>query len=446
MFSLKRGFVTVAASVVMSTPMYAQQQLTIEDAIQHALTYKAEAVKAKLDVENSKYKIQEVRGNALPQINGSFGITHNPIIQQMALNMNGQTMVVKMGQPWTSTPAVQLDQQLFNLAVFTGLQAAKSTSEFYVINEQLTEEQIVEKVASSYYDVYKTKSQLKTLERTLANTTRVRDVLLSLYNNGLAKKIDLDRMNVALNNVNSSRQQLVNALALQENALKYLIGMDISKPIELPEGAFDIDANKYLEQPNFESTNRAEIRLLDKQTELLQYNKKAINAQRYPSLALSANYGHYGLGDKFPYFAGKDNGVNWSDFASISLNLRVPIFAGLSNRAKVKQAQIEIEKHQLDVNDTKLALQLDAQNAYTQIKNAIITLNQQEANQMLAKEVLDNVENNYKNGLANLTDLLDAENSYADAQNSYTNAMVEFKLAEVKLAKAKGELLNAYAK
>ena len=58
--------------------------------------------------------------------------------------------------------------------------------------------------------------------------------------------------------------------------------------------------------------------------------------------------------------------------------------------------------------------------------------------------MLDNIENNYKNGLASLTDLLDAENSYADAQNNYTNALIDYKLAEVQLVKAKGELKTFY--
>src|SRR5690606_28012485 len=132
----------------------------------------------------------------------------------------------------------------------------------------------------------------------------------------------------------------------------------------------------------------------------------------------SGNYGYIGLGEKFPYFAGSNNGVNWSEFSAISLNLRVPIFSGFANRAKTRQAQIEIDRLNVDIADTKLALQLDAENAYTQIKNAIITLNAQEANQKLAQDVLRNVENNYNNGLATLTDLLDAETSYADAQNS----------------------------
>lgn len=444
MMSFRKSLI-LATALLIGNGVSAQEVISLENAVRYALENKAEAVKARLDVENAENKIAEARANALPQINGSAGVTHNAILQQMALSMGGQTTIIRMGQPWVSTPAIQLDQQIFNLAVFTGLKAAKSTKEFYIINQQLTEEQLVEKVATNYFEVYKTKSQLNTLKKTIQNTTRVRDVIQSLFQSGLAKKIDLDRMNVTLNNLNSSQIQLENALALQENSLKYFIGMDIATPIELPEQKFDLQLADLEDRPTT-LDNRTEILLLNKQRELLGYNKKAIDAMRYPTVAFSGNYGGYGMGDKFPYFAGKNNGVTWSEFSALSLNIRVPIFAGFSNRSKVRQAQNQIDQLDVDIYDAKLGLMLGLENAYTQMKNAILTLGTQEANQKLAKEVLENVENNYKNGLATLTDLLEAETSYADAQNNYTNAVLSYKLAEVGLKKAKGELIPYYTK
>lgn len=416
----------------------AQQQLTLSEAVNYALENKAEAVNARLDVKNSEYLIDEVRANALPQINANGGLTYNPIIQQMALDMDGTVQVIKMGTPWQSNAAVSLNQQLFNQAVFTGLKAAKTTREFYKINAQLTEEQVIEKVANSYYEVYKTKSQLKTMDATIENTTRVRDVIKSLFDNGLAKKIDLDRTNVALNNLTSTRQQLINALQLQENALKYLIGMDINTPIELPNDTFEITAHALVDE-TISVENRTELIILEKQSELLALNKKATEAQGYPSLSMSANFGYQGFGNEFPWFA-KSPGAAWSSFSSIGLNLTIPIFNGGVVKSRVKQAQIDIEKLEVTKRDTRLALDLSLQNAITQLNNSLITLNTQKENVNLAQEVLSNVENNYKFGLATLTDLLDAETSYADAQNNHTNALLDYKIAEIQLIKAKGEL------
>ncbi|HLW40819.1 MAG TPA: TolC family protein [Flavobacterium sp.] len=433
-----RKFTFVLALALFGITMQAQNTLTLSEAVNYALQNKAEAVKARLSVENSEYQIQEVRANALPQINIDGGLTYNAILQETAMDFMGESMVIAMGRPWQSTAVVSVNQQLFNQAVFTGLKAAKTTREFYKINAQLTEEQVIEKVASSYYEVYKTESQLKTVESTIENTTRVRDVIQSLYDNGLAKKIDLDRTNVTLNNIKSSRQQLLNALEIQENTLKYLIGMDINTEISLPENTFEVTTHALVDETiNIE--NRTEIKLLEKQSELLTLNKKATEAQGYPNLSLNANYGYLGMGDKFPWFQSYP-GAYWSDYAAIGLNLRIPVFNGGVIRAKTRQAQIEIEKLEADKRDTRLALDLSLRNAITQLNNSLITLNTQKENVNLAREVLTNVENNYKFGLATLTDLLDAETSYADAQNNHTNALLDYKLAEVQLIKAKGAL------
>ena len=89
-----------------------------------------------------------------------------------------------------------------------------------------------------------------------------------------------------------------------------------------------------------------------------------------------------------------------------------------------------------------MALNYQFENAKTQINNSIINVNTQEKNMKLAKEVLENTKNNYLNGLASLTELLDAENALTEAQNNYTSAQLEYKLAEIQIIKSKGELKN----
>ncbi|MFZ0599725.1 MAG: TolC family protein, partial [Flavobacterium sp.] len=63
--------------------------LTLKDAILYALENKADAKKAKLEVENSEYKIQEVRSRALPQISANGSLTYNPVIQTTVIDGAG---------------------------------------------------------------------------------------------------------------------------------------------------------------------------------------------------------------------------------------------------------------------------------------------------------------------------------------------------------------------
>lgn len=417
--------------------------LTLKDAVNYALVNKADARKAKLEVENSEYKIQEVRSRALPQISANGNLTYNPVIQTTVIDgagfgAPGTTIQAAFGQKWTSTAGLSLTQAIFDQSVFTGLKAAKSTREFYQINNQLTEEQVIERVANNYYSVYVQKERLVLLDSNYVNTTKVRDIVKGQFDNGLAKKIDLDRIVVKMSNIDTERQQIKNQITLQENALKFYMGMPIETQIEMPKEEFEVIPAALTEQPNIE--NRTEYLLLKKQEELLVYNKKAVEAGYYPTLSLTAGYNYIGQGPEFPWFAKPKDGVYWSDFSAIGLNLHVPIFTGFGTRAKVRQADVEIRSLQEDIRDTKLSLDLDYKNAIANMENNLVTIKNQRENMQLATEILSNTKNNYLQGLASLTDLLDAENASLEAQNNYTRAVLNYKIAEISLIKSKGEL------
>ena len=435
--------ITILAFAITAKSQEAKP-LTLKDAITYALENKSDAKKAKLKVENGEYQIQEVRSRALPQISANGSLTYNPVLQTTFLDAGsfggekGTTIKANFGQKWTSTAGLSLTQALFDQSVFTGLKAAKSTREFYQINEQLTEEQVIERVANNYYQVYVQRQKLTVLDSNYVNTNKVKNIIKGQFDNGLAKKIDLDRILVKISNISTQRQQVLNAVQLQENALKFYMGMPIETKIIIPVSQFEVSPQALSQTPNTET--RTEYLLLKKQEQLLTYQKKADQAAYYPTLNLSAGYNYIGQGPKMPWGAKPADGVYWSDFSSIGLNLKVPIFSGFATRAKVRQADVTLRSLKEDIDDTKLGLDLAYENAKIQIDNSITIIANQKGNAQLAQDVLNNTRNNYVQGLASLTDLLDAENSLTEAQNNYTSAILDYKLAEIQLIKSKGEL------
>ena len=204
------------------------------------------------------------------------------VIDGSAFGAPGTTIQASFGQKWTSGAGVSLTQTIFDQSVFTGLRAAQSTREFYQINNQLTEEQVIERVANNYYSVYVQRERLALLDSNYVNTTKVRDIVKGQFDNGLAKKIDLDRIIVKMSNIDTERQQIKNQIQLQENALKFFMGMPIETVIVIPKTEFEATPAALSEAPNTE--NRTEYLLLKKQEELLQFQKTAIKAEYYPTL------------------------------------------------------------------------------------------------------------------------------------------------------------------
>ena len=55
------------------------KELTLKEAIKFALDNKADSKKAKLNIKNSEYQIQEIRSRALPQISANGNVSYNSI-------------------------------------------------------------------------------------------------------------------------------------------------------------------------------------------------------------------------------------------------------------------------------------------------------------------------------------------------------------------------------
>lgn len=438
---IRRKAKLIALLVGLSFPTwtFAQQPITLKEALKYALEHNTVAKKAILDIDKGKFKTQEVRAQALPQINGSAGLTYNAIIGQLVADIGGQTQSFKMGQAWNSVAGVQLSQQLFNQQVFTGLQAAKSSEAYYRLNAELTQEQVIEQVANNYYQVLVNRQQLNVIDTNIKNVKVVEKIIANQYQNGLAKKIDVDRINVNLTNLNTQREAVANAITMLENQLKFSMGMPVSTSIVLPPSELtEINPNPILAD-TINLASRTEIKLMEVQKNLLNLQRKAYVSEYYPNLSLNANYNYNSQSNGFDFLKSNRNAIGF-DASAIGLTLRIPIFNGFLTRSKIKQADIEIKQFEADHLQTTNALNLAYENAKIQLRNSISTINSQKKNAELAQEIYESTQNNYNNGLASLTDLLDTENALTQAQNSYTQALLNYKIAEIQLIKAKGEI------
>lgn len=417
----------------------AQEVLTLQDALQYALAHSESVKKARLDMEGGKHQVAEVRASALPQIEGSAALNYNPVIGKLVFA--GQSVTI--GQPWDSHVGVQLSQQVFNQQVFTGLKAAKTTSEFYELSANLTEEQVIEQVATSYYQVLVNREQLNVIDTNLKNVRVIQGIVSNQFENGLAKKIDVDRIKVNITNLENQREELVNGIVMLENQLKFAMGMPIETEIILPETELTAvpDAIDLPENPD--RLNRlVEINLMNKQLELLDLQHKAYRAEYYPSLSLVSNYTYTAMADRFNTLYKNSVNPMGASFGSmlVGLSLRVPIFNGFATRARMGQAKVDYLKAEQDLWNTKQSLNLANENAQIQLRNALNTIQSQRENVVLAQEVYESTQNNYNNGLAPLTDLLDTENALTQAQNSFTQALLNYRIAEIQLKKANGEI------
>lgn len=424
------------------------ETLSLKDALTYALQHSIDLRSAALDVANGDYQIAETRARALPQVSATGNLTDQYKKQRFILDgalagQPGETVAIESGTTWSANAALNVSQTLFDQSVFTALKASRAAQDFYRLSYDLAEEQIIELVANSYYQVLVQRQKLEVIDSNLINSQKTYDVINSLLQNGLARQIDLDRTAVGISNLKTQRQQLLNGIEQLENQLKFYMNMPLDTEIELPSAELeDLKARSGVMNlgPKPDFTNRLAYKALEQQGELLKYQKEAYKAEYYPTLSFSGNYSIMGVSDQFVLFRGENRGANWFGFGSIGLNLRVPIYNGKATRARLDQAEVSIQQNALELRRIIQQLQLADANARSQLYNTQLTLQSQDENVDLARRVYENTQNNYNNGLATLTDLLDAQNTLTQAQNNYATSLLDYRLAEIQLIKSQGNL------
>ncbi|WP_341833961.1 TolC family protein [Chitinophaga pollutisoli] len=437
-------------SSAWTTNVYAQtKQLSLQDALRFALDHNQQLAVSRLEEQIGKQKTSEIRAQALPQLNATGTLTDNIKKQVMVLPgaMNsaepGKPMALEVGTTWNASASGTVTQQLFNQSVFTGLQAARSGEEYYALQTQQTKEDVIYNVSALYYGLLVRKEKLSLIQSNIDKMTRLVETTQSQLDNGLAKRIDLDRIKVNLVNYQTQKTQLENMLKIDQNTLKTLMGMPSSEAIELPSLALsEIEQKAAVTQDfgTFDLENRTEYKVIKKTEELQQFQKKAYVSEYFPQLSFTGQYSYNGLSDKFDLFKGGNTTAQWFGMANIGLTLKIPIFDGFARRSRVNQANLTLQQISKQLELNKLNLTTSFENARLSILNSLSTIKTQKENVALADEVYASTQNNYNLGLANLTDLLNAETSLTEAQNTYNEALLQYKIAELDLIKSHGNL------
>ncbi|MCB0662266.1 MAG: TolC family protein, partial [Saprospiraceae bacterium] len=177
--------------------------------------------------------------------------------------------------------------------------------------------------------------------------------------------------------------------------------------------------------------------ILQQQQKITELDNDVIKAGYYPTLSAFFQYNYAGQGNELNF-----NEDNYYGFWSgvWGLNLSIPVFDGLQKQRKLEENKLRLL--QIDQNKMQLknASQLEFDNAGIKLNQNKKLINTQQDNMKLAQELYDVTKLSYQEGVAPLTELLNAETSLKQAQSQYLTALLNYKLAELEHIKVSGQL------
>ncbi len=431
---------------------------SLKQSIDFALQNQKNVVNAQIDTEISHYKVKETIGMGLPQISLNFDLKDylkvptqfisdfiSPNVYRIldeedliteTKEPSNEIFPVQFGAKWNATGGITATQLIFDPSYLIGVKASKTFNELSQKNLERTKIETAIAVTKAYYLVLLLKERKKVID---ANVERLKKLLSDtkvLYENGFVEKIDLDRIQVANNNIETESENFKRLIENSEYTLKFQIGIPYNTMLTITD-SLDFEAVKNIQATTevVDPSKRIEFSILKTQEHLQEYNVKRYKSQYYPSLVAYGNLSTNAQSTEFNIY---EIGHPWYPTAIIGATLSFNLFDGTQRESRIKQEKLTLKKINNEVLDFTNAINLDASTNRSTLLYAISALVVQEKNLELAASVSKTTKLKYDQGVGSNLEVLDAETSLKESQVNYFNALYNALLAKIELDKALG--------
>jgi outer membrane protein TolC len=444
-----RRSLMLLAILLSFLPLRAQDgNFSLEQAVDYAIKHNLNIKNAQLDAISAEARIGEVKAAGLPQLTAAVSVTNNIIIPRFFLPANAfdptapadaPPAAVEFGIPWQGSASANLNQLIFSGSYFIGLKAAATYRELAQKSTTSSKVQVAESVTKAYYSAQVAEERAKLLDLNISRVDSLMRETKAMNASGFVELLDVNRLEVQINNLQTERQKVQNLIELSYALLKYQMGMPANEPIKLTDDINAVNVESLRTESansdlNYE--NRIEYSLLNTQEKLAGLDLRNVRAGYLPSLSASVGYGYNAGYDKFSQLFTD----NWYNNMVLTVNLNIPIFDGFSKRYQINQKKIAIDKVKNNQTLLKQSIDLENNQASISIKNAFATLETQKRNLALAEEIVRVSKIKYKEGVGSNIEVINAESSLKEAQTNYFTALYDLMIAKVDLSRAKGEL------
>jgi len=420
----------------------AKHAFSIQQCVEYASKNNAQVKNALVGVQIQQQINRGVTAMALPTVSANTGVTNyidiptSLIPGQIFGQPAGTYIPVQFGTKFNANAGLQLQQVLFDGQVFVGLQARATSIEYQKKNAEVTEENIKVNIYKVYYQLVVSKTQVEILDANIARIEKLLHDTKELYKNGFAEKLDVDKLSVQLSNQQTEKLKTLNNIEIGYLGLKTLLGMPVKDELVLTDKITEEQIKNGLADTVYDYNQRKEFQYLNIVKKLNDYNIKRYQLSYYPTLSLTGSYNKNAQRNTFDFFGPGD----WYTTSYLALNIAIPIFDGFYKDSKVKQSRFELQQTVNNIDNLKLSIDNDVEQAKIRFRSAIVTMDNQKKNMELAESVYNQTKKKFEAGTGSNTEISTAQTDLIAAQTNYISATYDAVVAKVDYYKAIGKL------
>lgn len=323
-----------------------------------------------------------------------------------------------------------LTQTLFDWQAVNRLRAANQNVQSASYTFKDARDLVVLSVGFAYLQAIADNARIETADAQVKTAQALYDQASDQFKAGTSPAIDALRAQVELKTRQQQLIQAKNDFAIQKLSVARVIGLPPGQQFELtdqsPYQPFEVLTLEDALKRAYASRSDYQAALADVRS--AEYIVKAAQAEHYPSLGVSGDYGAAGQ-----HLFTSSHGV--FDFRA---TLTIPIFAGGTAHADALQASAQLEENRAKLDNLRAQIDDDVQTALLNLQSSSDQVAVTLSNIDLAEQSLTQSRDRFAAGVTDTVEVVQAEEAVASAHESYISSLYNFNYAKISLARVLG--------
>ena len=430
--------------------------LTLEDAINLALSDNPTVKVANLEVERYDYVRKQTLSSLYPQVDASLQYS-------LALRRQEMTEGFSFGGKNTFNTAASVSLPLFAPAVYEQLKLNRTQMESAEESARATRIDMIASVRSAYYNVLLAEQSLAVLQEAVLTTERVVANTKKLYDNGLASEYDYLTAQVQLSNLRPQVLQTENAISITKLQLKMYLSLPSEVDVEVV-GTLDGFRDKVLLSEDYsrDISDNTTLRSLDIQAQMLKHQEQLLKSSRMPMVAAFGQVSYIGQErvDLSGLMGGMAGGGNtnagdvaaqtraasaasqskfwWQCPISVGAQISIPLFAGFKTVNQLREVRNQMSQLDIQRQYAEEGIRLQVEQAINTLITARETMLSNERTVEQAEKAYNISLTRYNAGAGTILELNSSQLSLTQAQLSYSQSIYDYLSAYASYEKTLG--------
>ncbi len=410
------------AAIALNT--HAQRYLSMEDALTSARENNVSSRISELEERIAYANYRQTDAVFLPQIElGYTAVSTNNPLNAFGFLLNQASVTAadfdpaKLNDPGSVEnygAKAEMRLPLLNPDMIYARKGAKSQQEAYQYKSERTKQYIDYEVKKAYHQLQFSYKAKEILEQSLADVKAIHQTTENFYKQGLIQESDVLNALVQVNTIEAALAKAKSNIHNASEGLAILIGKKEGGMVYETDTLPLPDQQLFPEQPL--SLNRADILALDKAIEATGMMQKSAVMSFLPRINA---FGTYQLNDS------KAFGFN-ADSYMAGISLSWTIFSGNQNRSKYKSYQYQKTKLEKEKELHIQQSNLELNKTYRELNDLQVEIQKHTTSVEQATEALRILNNRYREGLSNTTDLLAAQAQLSQQELFKSQAVMSF--------------------